>query len=217
MIKDNHIQTYRTARYYTSGELSDKTKSIWFVIHGYGQLARDFIKEFEELVNDETFIVAPEALSRFYLDSGTGSTGASWMTKEDRENEINDYVNYLDELYLKIVSEIKVVSGVPLLTLNALGFSQGVSTLSRWAAMGKSKFEKLIFWAGDIAKDIDTSKFINTEIHLVIGNKDRYFPGVINNIHDKMLDDNGIKYETTIFDGGHEIKMDVLKKILNRI
>ena len=212
MIKENHIQTQKTARYYTLGELTDKTKSIWFVLHGYGQLAGDFINEFEELANEETYIVAPEALSRFYIDGGTGNVGASWMTKEDRENEIKDYVNYLDELYLKIVSE----SPLTPLSFNAFGFSQGVSTLSRWAAMGKSKFDKLIFWAGDIAKDIDASKFKDTEIHLVIGNKDRYFPGVINDIHDKMLDENGIKYETRIFDGGHEVKMEVLKKIVNR-
>lgn len=211
MIKENHIQTQKTARYYTLGELTNKTKSIWFVLHGYGQLAGDFIKEFEELANEETFIIAPEALSRFYLDGGTGNTGASWMTKEDRKNEIKDYVNYLDELYLKIVSE----SPLTQISFNAFGFSQGVSTLSRWAAIGKSKLGKLIFWAGDIAKDIDTSKFKDTEIHLVIGNKDRYFPGVINDIHDKTLDENGIKYESHIFEGGHEVKMEVLKKIMN--
>ena len=104
-IQELHISIPRTARYFTIGEITPNTKNIWFVLHGYGQLAKKFIEPFEELSNDETVIIAPEALSRFYLNGGNGNIGANWMTKEDRDNEINDYVNYLDELYSSLFPE----------------------------------------------------------------------------------------------------------------
>ena len=52
----------------------------------------------------QRLIVAPEALSRFYVES-SGKThadthvGASWMTREDRLSDIEDYVEYLDALH----------------------------------------------------------------------------------------------------------------------
>ncbi|MEZ4763957.1 MAG: hypothetical protein R3C26_12480 [Calditrichia bacterium] len=37
-------------------------------------------------------------MSRFYLQSTNGRIGATWMTREDRENEIADYLAYLNNL-----------------------------------------------------------------------------------------------------------------------
>jgi len=39
---ERHLTVARTARYYQLGELSSATKQIWFVCHGYGQLAEYF-------------------------------------------------------------------------------------------------------------------------------------------------------------------------------
>jgi predicted esterase len=207
LIKEKNIKVSRTARFYTLGELNNETKVIWFVIHGYGQLARNFIKSFEELANYGNFIVAPEALSRFYLNGGYGDTGASWMTKEDRENDINDYVNYLDELYSYIISSKKLNS----CKVNTLGFSQGVATVSRWIILGKSKIDKVTFWAGEIAKDLDYSKIKDSPTHLVFGNKDLYFPGDSYKMQEAVLDKYGVKYKTHIFEGGHEVSVRLMK------
>jgi hypothetical protein len=69
--------------------------------------------------------VAPEALSRFYVSQEPGRhcpvsvVGGTWMTREDRENEIRDYVRYLDILHDEVEIE-----GVP---TTVLAFSQGGS------------------------------------------------------------------------------------------
>jgi len=97
--KEKHITVSRTARYFTLGELSQSTKDIWIVLHGHRQLAGDFINIFNELAVEGSFIIAPEGLMRLYIKGDYGDVGASWMTKEDRESDINDYVKYLDKLY----------------------------------------------------------------------------------------------------------------------
>jgi len=91
----------KTARYFTLGTLSDKIETVWFVLHGYGQLAKDFIDEFSILENNTTYIIAPEAINKFYLRGFTGKIGATWLTKEDRENEIKDYNNFLENVFIK--------------------------------------------------------------------------------------------------------------------
>lgn len=210
MIKENNIQVKRTARYFSIGELNNNTQNIWFVLHGYGQLAGDFIKWFEQIADNNTFIVAPEGLSRFYLEGGFGKIGANWMTREDRKNEISDYINYLDELYSKINTNIS-----PGCKVNSLGFSQGASTLSRWAANGEHKFNKIIFWAGELAKEADYKKLNDSEVHLVFGNDDLYFPGEFYKTQEKLLDENGLKYKTHIFEGKHEINNKLLSEIVS--
>jgi hypothetical protein len=93
MLNEHHITVTKTARYYSQGVLNATTERIWIVVHGYLQRAEDFIKMFDFLDDGKTYIVAPEALNRSYLKGGYDKTGATWMTKDDRENEIKDYVN----------------------------------------------------------------------------------------------------------------------------
>src|SRR6476469_3720019 len=95
----------RTARYYTLGPTHGFPRELWFVCHGYGQLASRFLRQFAPLDDGTRLIVAPEALSRYYLDpvaerrhQREPRVGASWMTREDRFAEIVDYVSYLDQL-----------------------------------------------------------------------------------------------------------------------
>src|SRR5688572_18536754 len=123
--KLHHIQTTRTARYYTLGELNEQTTDVWIVLHGYGQLAEYFIRHFKNIQQDHHFIVAPEALSRYYLNENTGRIGATWMTKEDRENEIQDYIQYLNNI-VDTFNLPATKAGIPTkVRLHVLGFSQG--------------------------------------------------------------------------------------------
>jgi hypothetical protein len=50
------------ARYYTLGDLGPSTKSIWFVLHGYGHLAAYFIRKFDVLNDHNIFVIAPDSL-----------------------------------------------------------------------------------------------------------------------------------------------------------
>src|SRR3954471_1991668 len=105
--------------------MSAHVSDLWIVCHGFGQLAREFLASFQSISRPNRLVVAPEALSRFYRSQGTVHTpetpvGATWMTTEDRETEISDYIAYLDTLLGDLLPRI-----APQAPVTALGFSQG--------------------------------------------------------------------------------------------
>src|ERR671916_364026 len=126
MIEEKHISVTRTARYYTLGAPVMAPREIWFACHGYGQLAGYFARHFEAIDDGTRLIVVPEALSRFYFGDPRASrgidsiVGATWMTREDREREIEDHVGYLDALY----ASIRRRRGRARAHVTVLGFSQ---------------------------------------------------------------------------------------------
>ena len=211
MIKQN-ISVSKTARYYLSGELTDKIISVWFVLHGYGQLAEEFILNFESISDYRTLVVAPEALNRFYWKGFHGKIGATWMTKEDRLNEIKDYVNFLDILYNEVMS--KITGNTVKVTL--LGFSQGTATACRWVVNSKMKVDKLILWGGTIPPDINTKaseKILEaSNLAIVIGNKDEFIDENMIDREIKFLDKSKVIYKLIRFDGKHEIKPEILRQ-----
>src|SRR5947199_8460531 len=99
-MQEHLFSTARSARYFTVGS-PEGAAEVWFVCHGYGQLAARFLERLRPIEAKRRCIVAPEGLSRFYLTETATErrVGASWMTREDRLHEIDDYVRYLDALY----------------------------------------------------------------------------------------------------------------------
>src|SRR5712691_10353388 len=102
-ITPHSIEVRRTARYFTLGPTHGFPRELWIVCHGYGQLANRFLSHFSPLDDGTRLVVAPEGLSRFYVDplserrtQSVPRIGASWMTKEARQSEIDDYIAYLD-------------------------------------------------------------------------------------------------------------------------
>ncbi len=212
MIVENHITVSRNARYFSAGEVTADTKNIWIVLHGHRQLAGKFILLFEELQQQGSVIYAPEGLMRLYVKGDSGDVGASWMTKEDRLNDINDYVNYLDKLFFDI---IKPLADKFNLKINTLGFSQGSATLARWLALGKARVNKAVFWCGSIANDLDYSNYPhlkNTEIFQVFAAKDPYYKSDFPESQIQLLKTAGIESTSYIFDGGHEISVPLMRE-----
>lgn len=219
-IEENHLQVSRTARYYTYGQPTTKTKYLWFVCHGYGQAAASFIKKFSTLNTEQHFVVAPEALSRFYWNGFGGKSVASWMTKEDRNNEIADYINYLNTLYQTIGERYKEVLSNNDLQIRLMGFLQGVATVSRWLANGQITADELIIWAGNLAHDIDWKQAKHTfitlkKLSIVYGTDDEFIQqAYIDNGH-TLLKKLGINSHTLSFKGGHTVPADIVRKYFN--
>jgi predicted esterase len=217
MLAESLTFTY-SARYYVLGDLT-KARQIWFVLHGYGQLASYFIRNFQSLHEHHVAVVAPEGLSRFYLEdtvsrmkSGNDRVGACWMTKEQRLTDIANYLTYLNTLYAKL---LPLHGKIP---TTVLGFSQGAATASRWVLDGNITFERLILWAGILPPDIDFSKGKETlkgkETILVYGNNDPFIQDqrfAEMNLLAEKLSINPTKIN---FDGGHEIHTPTLLKLL---
>ncbi|HEU5186176.1 MAG TPA: hypothetical protein VFU01_16500 [Gemmatimonadaceae bacterium] len=219
-IVEHHLPVTRTARYYTLGETSSPPASdMWVVCHGFAQLARAFIEEFRPLVRPGRLIVAPEALNRFYLNREGGRAGASarvgatWMTREDRLAEIDDYVRYLDELLLEVGGERR--DGV---RVTALGYSQGTATVARWLVQGKSKIDRVILWAGLLPPEIDPAgaareRLSTTQLHFVRGTKDEMVSSVSLSEQRESVARIGINVHAMEFEGGHRLDRDTLLKL----
>jgi dienelactone hydrolase len=119
------------------------------VFHGYRQLATNFVRRFAGLVEPGVVVMAPEGLSRFYVDGVRGKVGASWMTKEDRLTEIEDQRAWLDRVW----QQAQALPGTP--QVHLLGFSQGVATLWRWLLSNDLQPDSLTLWAGTIPEEFD--------------------------------------------------------------
>lgn len=211
MLSEHHIPVTRTARYFTLGEVSSSSKDVWIVIHGHRQLAGDFILTFGPLAAEGSVIYAPEGLMRLYIKGNSGNVGASWMTKEDRESDIKDYVNYLDRLFF---DEIEPKAKQHNLKINTLGFSQGAATLSRWLALGKAKVDKAVFWCGNIAHDVDFSKaenFKRTGIFQVFASNDPYYDNTFPQSQADILKNAGISSKSVLFEGTHTVNAALMK------
>lgn len=211
----HHLAVQRTARYYALGD-PDTARERWFVLHGYGQLAEYFIRPFAAMADAGRAVIAPEALSRFYVDGMREHerVGASWMTKADREHEIEDYLVYLDAL----ASHLDTTAEGTAPTTGVLGFSQGAATASRWALLGQTDIDRLVLWGGRLAHDLDLaahrSRLQRLDLTIVIGTEDEYISDERVAEEEARLDAHGIAYRTVRFDGSHRIDPDVLARVV---
>lgn len=207
----HHIPVSRTATYYTLGELGENTRRVWFVLHGYGQLAQQFIKKFAALDDGQTLVVAPEALSRFYLENGFEHVGASWMTREERELEIDDYVSYLDQLYQTIMPGGNVEN----IEITILGFSQGSATACRWLNRGMLRCDRLILWAGHFANGlsdlVSLDKLPKDSSYFVYGEQDQFLSKINVQEYLARLNVEAPDMQIIRYQGGHAINEHVLK------
>ena len=212
-----HLSVPRTARYFTLGTPDRVVREAWVVLHGYGQLASRFLRHFDALDDGSRVIVAPEGLSRFYLDGNASrKVGAAWMTREDRLAEIADYVRYLD----LVAGETVRRPGAPVVPLHVLGFSQGTATAARWLAMGAATASgprRLILWGGEMPPDLDLAaaraRWENLDLVFVAGSQDEFITPKVLARDEARLKEAGIQYRVVHFAGGHEIVPGVLKDL----
>ena len=208
-MEEHLITVARSARYYTCGASTPgaRVAEVWFVLHGYGQLASRFGSHFERLAGPARLIVAPEGLSRFYASDGPGGrladrrVGASWMTREDRLAEITDYVAYLDAVHGAVLAG--VTGQRPLVTV--LGFSQGTATACRWVAQGIVRPRRLILWGGDVPPDLDLgvgrARFGALDLTLVVGRRDEYITPKILTRDTERLAQHEVPFKVVHYDG----------------
>lgn len=215
MATEHHLTVQRTARYYTLGEFTEQTKNIWFCLHGFGQLAQYFSRKFTDFADSQTLIVIPEGLSRSYLNGDYQRVGASWITREDRDHEIHDFLAYLNSLYALILNGRDATE----FRITLLGFSQGAATACRWLNAGYIRADRLILWAGyfpsGLTEMIHPAKLTDIDCHYVYGRQDDYFAQI--NDPDGYL--QRLKTEVpalrlTVFEGGHRVDPAVLKVLL---
>ena len=213
---ENSLVSQKSGRYFLSQEPSKEIEQLWIVCHGYGQLANYFLKWFEPISNEKILIVAPEGFHRFYINGFSGRVGASWMTKEDRLNDISDYINFLDDVFLTIVPKLNSNCFI-----HALGFSQGVATITRWVCNSKIKVDSLTLWAGRIPEEIkidcNIEKLNALNLKLFYGTDDPFYSEVSVEKELDIIKNQKINFLPNKYEGKHKIEIDPLKKLYSQI
>lgn len=209
--ESHNLPVRKSARICTLGETDSPNSPLWIVLHGYGQLAPYFIKHFQVLADKGHGVVAPEGLNRFYLEGTGGRVGATWMTKEERLQDIDDYVAYLN----KVGDQFQLAdSNRP---VYVLGFSQGASTAVRWCGYGNVNPDALILWAGSFPPDLDWevafNKISSIPMHYVYGKEDPYLEHFKVEEVAQKLRDKGLDPTVHTFRGKHSIDSEMLEKL----
>jgi predicted esterase len=208
----HRIEVARTARVVASGDPRD-AREIWFLLHGHGQLASAMLEACRALEAPQRFLIAPEALSRFYLRSGAGDVGATWMTREERDAEIADYVRYLDRVAEWSEREL----GCRAAQRVVLGFSQGAATAWRWTALGWARIDRLIAWGSEVPPDLDLvarrARLATTHLQAVRGSRDEFQTTELLARDRARLQAAGLACDVVEFDGGHQLAADVLASV----
>lgn len=210
---EKNVSYTATNTYVTLNQLTESTKNVWLVFHGIGYLSRYFINHFKDLPADENYIIAPQAPSKYYLKNEYKYVGASWLTKENTKLETENVLRYIDAVY--------DAEQIPQnLNLLLFGFSQGVSIAMRWLTQRKINCYSLILYAGGIPKELNMEDFDfldldKTKVILVYGDKDEFLNPERLKIEksktDTLFQD---KVEIITFDGGHEIKPEIITALV---
>ena len=185
--------------------IDNKSQNALIVLHGYGQLAKYFIKKFEHITSYD--IIAVQAPNLFYLNGFSGRVGANWMTKEHRERAIAEQLKILESLSSHLKSKYTHFS--------LCGFSQGVATASRWLKWNVIPFKKVLLYAGEIAPE--TFDFFSaahaSHIRYVVGDEDEFFSSEKIELYQNRLDENAVNLNLEKVHGGHSVDVEVVRGV----
>jgi predicted esterase len=206
-----YLPIEKQARIYLNQFPHEHIQKCWLGLHGYGMLGQYFLPKFEPLFQQDTLVIVPEALSRFYLDPQYEKVGASWMTKEDRLLDIQEQHLYLNKVYEQFVKPLKSLE-----QFNVLGFSQGVATAWRWIQQQKIQVVNLVIWAGSIPLEPVESFYVE-KLWLVYAEDDPYAKWVNPQVVKDWLNSQSIDYELIVFKGGHTMPKEVFENLIAKI
>ena len=164
----------------------------------------------------DTFVLAPEGLSRFYWGGFTGDIAASWMTSADRLDEIADYAAYLQTLYEhfvpRLADDVKII---------LFGFSQGVATQFRWLMRRFPAFDHLVAWAGTVPADLDYQPhleyFQSRRLHFFYGTEDQFLTPDRLKWHEELVGRQQLRFNYRTFPGKHIVDRPTLKLLADEI
>lgn len=211
MLQENTLITPRTARYFSRETGPEKAQNLWIFFHGYGQSAYHFMLHFKDFNPENSLIIAPEGLSKFYLKGLDGRVGASWMTKENRENEIADQLQFVDQLLTKIDpnGELKI---------NLFGFSQGAAVACRWYQYSSRKVENLVIWGAGLPIETDAKmalKYEGCNTTFVLGNEDEFIKEERLKQFYQSLEEHRFRHNVIHYKGAHKIEKEGLEAVKN--
>jgi predicted esterase len=149
------------------------------------------------------------------LKGFSGDVVATWMTKQDRLTEIDDFSIYLSDLYEKYTNQIP--KGCKRIIF---GFSQGGTSAFRWMYKNKVSYDKILAYSSWIPEDLDFSKS-QTPIHekkiiYTIGKQDQFTSEEKRALLKEIIRRNGLHVDFEYYDGMHRVEKKQLKYIFKK-
>ncbi len=210
MSREKQVSYQITNTYSVLNEFTEKTKNVWLVCHGLGYLSRYFLRHFNHLEASKNYIIAPQAQAKYYLKEDFRHVGASWLTKENTEPEIENVINYLDKVYAE-----ENLAKAPNLII--LGYSQGVSVATRFLSRRKIICDQLILHSGKVPAELTPEDFEflkNTKITYLYGTEDEYLKKGIVKIEEERLQLLFPRnFEIITYKGGHDFNTEIIEKL----
>ncbi len=205
------IQISHTVYYSVQVPEQRGPRPLLIVLHGFGQVARQFITVFEPLAKKGILVAAPQGAHQFYTHLKKGQVGFSWLTRYERDQSVVDFVGYMKQFYKLLQERFEVDSQ----RVFILGFSQGVSMAYRTWAHGALPVRGVIACGGDLPPDIveKLEGLHPIQILLVHGRQDEDVPPEKAQEALKHLTAHGLQPELFDFEGGHVVPSVVLSKV----
>lgn len=215
MIQESTYITPRTTRYFSRESDPKNADNVWIVFHGYGQSAYHFLLNFKEFNPANSALIAPEGLSKYYLNGLDGRVGASWMTKENREMEIQDQLHLVDNLLAELRQNGTLKEGAK---LHLLGFSQGAAVACRWYQYTNQKVGNLVLWGAGLPIETDANmaqKYNECNTTLVLGTDDEFIKQERLVQYYQTLADLQFRHNVITYKGGHKLEKEGLVLLQN--
>jgi len=128
----------------------DRTPALLIAIHGWGQNAPRFLRDFAPLKSRNIVVAAPQGMHQFYLDAGTKKVGFNWLTVYDRQQAIAD----TNAFFVRLMAQVEKSTGYDAARIFILGFSQGSAMAWRFAVSKLVRPAGLISIGADLPADV---------------------------------------------------------------
>ncbi len=207
MPVERSVSTHTHGRVLTEDAADSFSGRVLVVFHGYKQNADDAIEAARSIpgVSAAWRVVSVQALHRFY--SSGQKVVASWMTKQDRDETIEDNVAYVDRVVREEIDRLPAGSPHPP-AIVFMGFSQGASMAYRAAVLGRHPARGVIALAGDIPPELKVVPGGHPQpwppVLIGVGTKETFFTPERVAEDAAFLAARGVAHEVYRFDGGHE-------------
>lgn len=165
--------------------------------HGYRENADRHLRALEVIPGARRWsLAAVQGLSVFY--NRRQEVVASWMTRHNREEAIQDNIAYVDRVVEALREEGETG---PLIFA---GFSQGVAMAYRAAALGKHRCDGVIALAGDVPPELTEEELERIpSLLLGRGTEDEWYSEAKEAADVERLEAAGVATEVCRFEGGH--------------
>ncbi len=192
-------------------EPSAPPRAVLLAFHGYAETGEISARAWRSCVDHGVAVVAPTAPHHFYTRSQ--NVVASWMTSYERNQRINEQIEYVRGLYAAIVARYgaRPVFGA--------GFSQGAATLYRARVLAGLDLRELFVVAGDMPPEVASalSAVEPCPLTMLLGSEDTRVGQDVLDRDGHALEQAGWSFERVTMPGGHEISDAVVDAVWTRI